>query len=539
MENVIVYCRVSSDEQALGSSLQVQEESIRRYCEINGYNIIEVYKEDESAKTFVKRPEMMRILDYVKRHKGRVQKLLFLRWDRFSRDLTSAMQYIQWFRERGVEPNAVEFTVDYENEMWSLMLGMQIGLAQSDNTKRSKATKDGIHGTLKRGRCANKAPRGYKNVRVSKHDTHVEIDEATAAPIRKAFQEVAKGLICPCEVRRLYCPHIPSSSFLEMLRNVFYCGKIRVPQYKDEPEQIIQGVHEPIIDEATFRQVQDVLDGKKSNPKLDKTATPDLYLRKFLVCPVCGHAITGSKSKGRNAYYTYYHCNDSKHLRVSADKVNKGFAEYVSRLIPNETVLALYGEILDELRQQSNKSQNNELNRLKNELVAQEQRLNGVEDMLIDGKIESNDYQRMKSRIEATIADLHAKMDVLQGSKKSITPQLNYSLSLLNNIDRVLLEAPVETKIKMLGSMFPEKIEFDGENYRTASYNKVLDLIYQNANTLREPKNKKSEPSEEDSDSVPRPGLEPGWVAPLVFETSASTDSAIWAISECKGTNNI
>ena len=32
---------------------------------------------------------------------------------------------------------------------------------------------------------------------------------------------------------------------------------------------------------------------------------------------------------------------------------------------------------------------------------------------------------------------------------------------------------------------------------------------------------------------VPRPGVEPGWVAPLVFETSASTDSAIWALLEC------
>ena len=35
------------------------------------------------------------------------------------------------------------------------------------------------------------------------------------------------------------------------------------------------------------------------------------------------------------------------------------------------------------------------------------------------------------------------------------------------------------------------------------------------------------------SASVPRPGIEPGWVAPLVFETSASTDSAIWAFLEC------
>ena len=78
-------------------------------------------------------------------------------------------------------------------------------------------------------------------------------------------------------------------------------------------------------------------------------------------------------------------------------------------------------------------------------------------------------------------------------------------------------------------SMFPEKIEFDGEKYRTNSYNKVLDLIFQQTNELRGDKKEKGERNSSFSNSVPRPGIEPGWIAPLVFETSASTYSAIWA----------
>ena len=539
MENVIIYCRVSSDEQALGSSLTVQEERIRRYCEVQGYNIIKVYQEDESAKTFEKRPEMMKIVDFVKKNKGKVQKLLFLRWDRFSRDLTSAMLYVDQFRKRGVEPNAIESIINYDDETWSLMIGMQIGLAQADNAKRSKATRDGIHGTLKQGKCANKAPRGYKNVTVSKHNKHVEIDEAKAAPIRKAFQEVAKGVVCPCEVRRRYCKDIPESSFLEMLRNVFYCGKIRVPAYKDEPEEVVQGQHEALIDEATFNAVQGALSGKKKRkPKVDKTLNPDLFLRKFLVCPVCGHALTGSKSKGRNAYYTYYHCNKSgKHVRASADKVNKSFAKYLSGLVPNETVLALYNEILNEQRLQADKGKKEEINKLKAEVVKLEKRLVQIEDNFLDGDFDKVTFNRMKNRTNDNIATLKEKINTLQGLNKNLLPQLNYSLSLLNNINRVLLEAPAEIKVRLVGSMFPEKIEFDGENYRTASYNKVLDLIYQETKQLQAPKKVKAGFPNGNPASVLRAGVEPAQVSLSVFETDASTDSAIGANHAEKNSN--
>lgn len=72
-------------------------------------------------------------------------------------------------------------------------------------------------------------------------------------------------------------------------------------------------------------------------------------------------------------------------------------------------------------------------------------------------RIDKDNFRRMKSCIKAAINDLKTEIGVLQSSKKSIAPQLNYSQSLLSNLDRVLLEAPVEAKMKMLGSMFPEK----------------------------------------------------------------------------------
>ena len=59
-------------------------------------------------------------------------------------------------------------------------------------------------------------------------------------------------------------------------------------------------------------------------------------------------------------------------------------------------------------------------------------------------------------------------------------------------------------------------------------------FMAQQTNELRAGKKENGESFSTFSVSVPRPGIEPGWVAPLVFETSASTDSAIWAIAQLR-----
>ena len=86
--NVIIYCRVSTDEQAQkGFSLDYQEETLKQYCEKMSYNIVKIYREDHSAKNF-NRPEYQKFLTFLKKNKGALDLLLVTSWDRFSRNLT-------------------------------------------------------------------------------------------------------------------------------------------------------------------------------------------------------------------------------------------------------------------------------------------------------------------------------------------------------------------------------------------------------------------------------------------------------------------
>ena len=512
--NVIIYCRVSSDEQAESTSLDVQEQRLTRYCERKCYNIIDIpHKEDESGKTFEKRPIIQNIMKYIRQHKGQVDKLLVLRWNRYSRDLPSAMVNLKELMALHVEVNSIEEPVNFDSALWPQLVGTYIGMAHSDNLCRSFATLDGIHGTLLKGKCANKAPRGYKNVRVGKHNCYVEVDEPMAKVITKAFQEVAKGIEVPNCIRRRLCPNIPKDAFYRMLRNIFYIGLIRVPAYKDEPEQIVNGLHQPIIDVETFDKVQDILSGKrKHEPKLSKAIDPDLYLRKFIVCPICGYSLTGATSKGAaGGRYKYYNCcHDGKHLRRPADYVNDKFADWVGGLKPNKEVLDLYTEVLQDLRVEHKQDVQKEVEALRKEIEKVNERLEKADEKFLEGILNDGNYNRITENCEKQIQELQGRIELLQSDTKGVKEKIDYSVNIIANLGLFMRNAPVKTKCKILSSMFPQKIEFDGEKYRTQSYNQVLDLIFQETNKLRGYGEKESEEPLSVSHSVPRPRIELG-----------------------------
>ena len=215
--------------------------------------------------------------------------------------------------------------------------------------------------------------------------------------------------------------------------------------------------------------------------------------------------MTGSASKGNGGKYYYYHCSrDSKHLRCRADKANDLFARYIATLKPNYAILRLYGEIMKEINNDGRIATKSQITKIEEEVMAHEARLAAATNKFLDGEIDATLYTELKQRVELEKRACLSKLDMLKTPKcADVEPQLEYAMSLINNMEHHIREGHLEVKRELIGVMFPEKFDFDGKSYRTNSYNKVLDIIYQQTNELRGQKKRDSSDFSEKSLEVP------------------------------------
>jgi DNA invertase Pin-like site-specific DNA recombinase/phage FluMu protein Com len=466
---------------------------LRDFCIRNDYQIVKEYPEDFSAKTF-KRPRWIELVDFCKKNKRDIDIILFTRWDRYSRNFREALQQIDNFNNLGIEINSAENPIDFSNPDNKFLIAFYLVAPEVENDKISKRTKEGTHAAQIAGKFTNKAPKGYRNVQYSDKDRRIIPYESEVAVIRYAFEELSKGVKSIEYVRHevnLKGLAIGKSAFPELLKNQVYIGNVMVKEWAGKPSYWTKGIHEAIIDIEMFWKVQEYHFGKRKGFKLSRAADPDFFLRKFIICPKCGGILTACYSKGNGGYYGYYKCPHCNKFNASAIKANSNFIEYVRQLKPKESALALYEEILADMKKGKVADKNKELQLLHDELMVENQRLNSIDIKLIDGDISSEDYQRMKSNIESRKENISTKITSLRPHNSDFEKQLRHAVNVIRNMDVILSSGRVEHKIILIGSMFPEKILFDGENYRTNSYNKVLDWIFQNTNVLQEQKKKK------------------------------------------------
>ncbi|MBE9599925.1 recombinase family protein [Pedobacter sp. MC2016-24] len=471
MKKAILYIRVSTEEQAdKGYSQRNQAEALQNYCHAKSILILDLIYEDYSAKTF-KRPAWTKLLTQLKKNSKSNQPdlILFTKWDRFSRNAADAYQMISILRKLQVEPQATEQPLDISIPENKLMLAIYLATPEVENDRRALNVFYGMRRAKKEGRWMASAPIGYINRTTETGRKYIRPNEPYASIIRKSFIELAKGKLAVDQVwkqARLEGLKCGRRNFAKLIRNPAYCGKIVIPELKDEAAHTVTGQHEPIISSIVFDKVQAILEKRKPAKGTTFTLPDQFFLRGFLKCPNCKRMLTASASKSSTgSHYTYYHCNSKCRIRFPALDVNEAFINLLLKLVPEPSYKSLFKEIAKDVFKQAIKSRQMIRTQTFSKLESFRLKLRKIKDSYIEQELGLKDYLELKSEVEEKISALETQMESLPDLEQSITRILNQQEKSFLNLKTLFTKSSIEDKRQIIQLIFGQQMHYIDQQF--------------------------------------------------------------------------
>ncbi len=306
IRRILGYSRVSSREQAIGTSLQDQQNAITAYARARGMSVAHHYVEAESAirEKIESRLQMQSLLSTMREGDHIVVDKL----DRWSRDPEFTYSTIRQIRRAKASFYSVSDRCDPETDEGETMLGFRILFAKEEH-KRIKARMVGTRILLRdQGYYADGlAPFGYRRPlgkgERGAHKNVLAIDPEAAAVVRRAFRLCIVGRSIAQIATTL---DLKRDRVADILHNRVYLGEIR-----DSQKNWIRALHEPLIDADTYERASSALEARTLGGVRPADATAETgswILRDVARCFHCnarmGAAYAGPKGgPGRRYYY--------------------------------------------------------------------------------------------------------------------------------------------------------------------------------------------------------------------------------------------
>ena len=497
MSNAIIYTRVSTKNQAEeGYSLAGQEKDCKSFAEMNGYKVSKVFVEKgESAKT-QDRPELQNLMKFCVANKKNIDAIIIWKIDRLTRDIKDFYDLQGFFTKLNIrvlfarENNGNSAT----DKLTRNLMGV---LAQYENDQKAERVTNGMKTAFLQGHWMWKAPIGY----IMKNG-NIEPDPKTAHHIKKIFKLFATGMYMQTQIIKIMADDglkINTNLLCRMLKNPLYNGYMYKREWSEEP---IRGIFEPLISEAEFKKVQDILNGKKPVITTYNRNNPEFPLRQFITCPNCNQPLTGSKSRGRKERYAYYHCHHKDcciNFRIRKERLEDAFVDYLKFIKPERNLLNLFEATVKDVYNEKLSERLNTQKRVHEKLIELKNRKSKLIDFRLDGTISEEDYMFKTEQLAEEIQEHEFRLREIDEIDNDLCKCLKYACKMIENIDTLWINGDLDLKQRLQKLIFPKGLSYNLSDFRTAEISSLFIKI----GSLTEPYSNMVLPGEFESPSTP------------------------------------
>ena len=324
----VLYVRVSAVMGRTGDdflSPDLQINAMRDLARRRDLREVEVVQDIDVSGRTLSRAGVDRILELARDRQIDVVALYDL--SRLGRNTGESLRTITELRDLGVSVVSTVEQIDDSPE-GQFQLGLWLGLAQLYSDQVGRRWSQVHRHNAERGVMHGRMPIGY----IRTGPRTIEVDPILGPAITETFRRFVRGESINSLARRLAAirgRRVHPSMVSKLLSSEAYLGKVRLNG------EILQGNHEPLIDETTFARAQRILD----RPLPSRSTNGPHSLAGIVFCSSCGLVLWRRFSRGT----AYLQCRTRRDYEAACPGVGTPRFEAVEQ--------AVLDEIRDELLQ--------------------------------------------------------------------------------------------------------------------------------------------------------------------------------------------
>jgi site-specific DNA recombinase len=521
----VVYTRVSSKEQAdTNLSLEYQRKAIDDYAQRNNISVAGYFGGTyESAKTDG-RKEFQRMLEFIKKNKGKISHVLVYMLDRFSRTGGGAIKLAQELREKhGIEVFAVTQPTDTSNPSGVLQQSIQFIFSQYDNELRKQRSVAGMREKFKRGIWVAKPPIGYDVIKTN-GVRKIVINEI-GKKIKKAFQWKGGGIKNEAILDRLRSMGVSLNKqhLTKLLKNPFYCGLICHNMLDGE---VVEGEHEKLISKELFLKVNEIHQSNSGYGVPHKKQQDELPLKVFIRCSDCNEPFTGYIVKAKGLWY--YKCRTKGcKCNKSAKEMHKIFVEFLSGYNIKEELKEPLLRKMEAVWNDINKECYEVEQNYKKQLSVVNGKIEDIEESYyIKKDMNRETYDKFRLRFETELKDINKNLSQLTIGISNPMAAIEKAIGLSVELATEWASGDIDHKNKLQKLVFPEGIVYDKKKgvFRTERVNSIFVEIARLTSVSGKNERRQTGVDSRLSPSVRVEGLEPPSLAAPDPKSGVSTN---------------